>query len=323
MTRYALDDKNRLVITPRGKGSIAAHGRFTIDDRNRLHFSADGFGREEVFEGTWHLDGNHDLVLRLAKGSSRDAAGTLTFKGTLISAQADALIFEIASRDSGGLLHVQLLKLSVVWFADSANRLCFTARQSENSVALESGWQLNDNQQIVYRYEKFDLVRKDRVEETLAFEGYWRLQDARKLTYYLGCSSEAKFEFRAQVETPTIYPQRGLIKYRLGAGARQMRSTGERILCFYGSWKISRALRLNFSMDCGSAGTRTYEFSSDIIFSGRGTVTFALKDTGGRPLGLEVIFTHRFIKLSDGQVYLRLEALRGQYGAYAGLRVSF
>jgi hypothetical protein len=308
------------------------HGEFSVDSANRLRFAPDEPGpwRRRVsasgritFEGDWRLDDNHDLVFAVSKDNAGAAAGKLTMKGTLLAAETDALVFEVASLNQDGLLHVQLLKIAGTWFADSSNRLCFSVRHSKESLALKADWQLNKDQHIVYRYEKFDRLRKDTIVESLTFEGHWQLGDSRVLTYSLGSSDVSTFEFRAQIETPTIYPKQGVIKYRLGLGLRQLRRRREKILCLYGAWKISRALRVTFSMDYGQGIIRTYEFASDMIFSRRDAITFVLKNGRGQGVGIQVIFTHRFIKQLGGEIFLRLEARRDRLGAYAGVQIPW
>jgi len=132
---------------------------------------------------------------------------------------------------------------------------------------------------------------------------------------------DSRFDFRAQIETPTIYPQEGVIKYRLGIGIKENR-VAEKIISLYGAWKFSRNLGLVFQMDYNREGLESIEFAADVSFQ-ENTVTFSLRNKEGKPLGITLTFTHRFLKGIDAETFIRLKRLGEESRVEAGLKIPF
>jgi hypothetical protein len=325
-----VDTNNRLIIG-KGKKKVAADGSFSTDKSNRLIYQLNEAGswRKQyalppriVFKGVWNLDANHDLTLILDKNKNQFQGDILTVKGDIISADSDILAFEIKSYDRDGLLHIQILKLNITLFADESNRLCFMVKKLRPDIlTLAGSWQVNENQQIIYEYERTELKTKTKLSNTLVFRGFWQINSLNRLTYILKHSSGSRFDFRAQIETPTIYPQKGVIKYRLGIGIRADRSR-EKIISLYGAWKFSRNLGLVFQMDYNKEGLESMEFAADVTFQ-ENTVSFALKNKEGEPLGITLTFTHKFLKCRDAEAFLRLKRLGEESGIEVGLKIPF
>lgn len=314
--------------------AIPVQGRFSIDKNNQLIYWLNEplFWRREyslpgkiIFKGSWQLNNNYDLELVLDKTEKQFQDDILVIKGNIISTDRDILAFETKTYDQNGLLHIQILKLSVTWLTDETNRLSFIVKKySPDILTLEGDWQMNENQQIIYTYEKTNLKTKSKISNTLTFQGFWQLSSANKLTYIFKHSSDSKFDFRAQIETPTIYPQKGVIKYRLGVGMREESPTKEKLISLYGAWKFSRKLGLVFQMDYGEGEVKQIEFSADISVNQRNEFIFSLKDRSGEPLGLNITFTHRFLNKLDAEAFLRLkEILKRESVIEAGVRIPF
>lgn len=330
--KYSVDKNNRLLVkTSRKAKPIKPQGSFGIDKNNRLFYQvreSSAWRKQRslppriIFKGSWHLDSNHDLALILDKNSKQYQPDTLTLKGNILSLERDLLAFEVKSYDRQGLLHIRVLKLNVTLFADKENRICFMVKKLKPDILTLSGsWQLNKNQQVVYEYSKIDLETKRKSVHALIFTGYWQISEANKLTYILKHSTVSRFDFRAQIETPTIYPQKGMIKYRLGVGLRED-VLRQKIITLYGTWKFNRNLGLVFEMDYDKEGLKQIEFGADVSFQ-KNTITFSLKDKREKPLGLEVTFTHNILKSLDAKVYLRLRLLENNPGIDFGLKVPF
>ncbi len=341
--KYSVDSNNQLVIKPsKTKMPLPVNGKFDIDENNQLIYwlnEPDAWRREYSlpnkirFIGNWQLNSNYDLELVLDETQDQLKGNPLVLKGEIISTDRDTLVFEVIShRRKQGLSpkgtvpetsHIQLLKLSGFWQADEYNRLCFTVKKkaSPDILTLKGIWQLNQNQQIVYTYEKTDLITKTKVSNTLTFEGFWQISETNKLTYILKHSPDSKFDFRAQIETPNIYPQEGAIKYRLGAGVRQAKK--EKVISLYGAWKFNRKLGLIFRMDYGNGRICEIEFAADVSFDKRNEITFCLKNKIGEPLGLSVTFTHKFLKTLDAEAFLRLKDSYEESRIDAGMRIPF
>lgn len=316
------------------KEPLLANGKFDIDKDNRLIYwlNEPASWRKEyslpgkiIFKGNWQLDKNYDLELVLDKTEKQFQNDILVIKGNIISTDRDILAFETKTYDQNGLLHIQILKLSVIWLADETNCLSFIVKKrSPDILTLEGDWQMNENQRITYTYEKTDLKTKSKISNTLTFQGFWQLGSANKLTYIFKHSSDSKFDFRAQIETPTIYPQKGVIKYRLGVGMREESPTKEKLISLYGAWKFSRRLGLVFQMDYGEGEVKQIEFSADISVNQRNEIIFSLKDRNGESLGLNITFTHRFLNKLDAETFLRVkEILKRESAIEAGVRIPF
>jgi hypothetical protein len=327
--RYAVDGSNRLVIKLEGK-RLAAGGRFEVGKGNRLTYWLNepvtwrqkyNLPDKVTFEGNWRLNTNHDLELHLG----RIGGDYLTLKGEIISTDRDSLVFEIKSLDRQGLLHAQLIKLSGAWCADKYNRISFLVEKKTfpDTLTLQGDWQINKNQQIVYTYEKIELKTRIRTSHAFIFEGFWQITDKDRLTYILARSSDSRFDFRVQLESPNLYPREGVIKYRIGIGLKEKEVSHQKIISLYGAWKFSRKAGLAFQMEYGNAKIQDIEFRTEINLSKKDEIVFALTDKRNKPLGISVTFTHRFLKKLDAETFVRLKKVREESGIEAGVRIPF
>jgi len=329
--RYSVNKDNQLLIKPSGRNKpLLAQGSFTSDRNNRLIYwlnepapwrKLHNIPPKIAFKGSWRLNKDHDLELVLDKNTSQFAEEVLAIKGNIIGYDRDVLAFEVKSYDRQGLLHIRILKLSVTCFADERNRLSFIVKKQPGILTLQGDWRLNKNQQIVYTYERQDLKTKKKISNTLTFEGFWQINSENKLTYILKHSVDSRFDFRAQIESPSLYPQKGLIKYRLGFGLREKKR--KKVISLYGAWKFSRALGLIFQVDYGNGEIRDIEFAADVAFNKKNEILFGLKSRKGEPLGINVVFTHKFLKSLDAQAFLRLKAVGEERGIDIGIRIPF
>lgn len=332
-SKYFVDADNRLVKKD-GSKDTAINGSFSTDKNNRLIFWLNeppawrrkyGFRDKVVFTGNWKLNDNYDLELWTEQDKPDFLTEALILKGRIISIESDNLVFEIRSQNKAGLTQFRLLKLTGLWNADAQNQLCFLVSQkgSPDILTLGGSWQVNKNQQITYTYQRRELKRKTRQENTLTFLGYWQITEARQLSYALGSSSASSFDFRAALQTPNIYPKKGVIKYRLGAGLREERKEKTRIVSLFGAWKLSRGLGLSFEMEYAKGEIHALEFDTEITLDRANRVVFQLKGKRESDLGMSVIFTHEFIKQLDAKVFLRLKHSLKESGVDVGVTFPF
>lgn len=330
---YSTNSNNQLLIKPIGtQEPVLVPGSFGIDKDNRLVYHLKkgctwrkeyGLNSKIIFKGNWRLNQNYDLELFLDETESQSKADTLTISGKIISTARETLSFEVKTHTEDSETHIQILKLGVSWFTDDTNRLSFVIKKhSPDILTLEGQWEINQNQQVTYKYEKEELKTKRKIFEELTFEGFWQITSANRLTYILKHTTDSRFDFRAQIETPTIYPQEGKIKYRIGCGLREDKSSG-RIVYLYGTWKFTRRLGLAFQVDCGNGDICESEFGADFSFDENSQVAFRLKNTSGEPLGVSLIFTHKFLKSLDAQVFLRLKKSWDENRIEAGVSIPF
>ena len=324
-----------MISIPKKKKPLVVNGRFSVDKDNRLIYWLNeplewrrqyNFPRGIVFKGKWQLNSNYDLELILEEAKDQCKGDRLAIKGEIISTDSDTLVFEIKSIDRQGLSHIQLLKLSGIWQADEYNRLSFAVEKkaSPDMLILKGIWQVNQNQQIIYVYEKTNLKRKTKTAHSLIFEGFWQINRSHRLTYILERSSSSRFDFRVQIESPNLYPKKGVVKYRLGIGLRGKKAPCDRIICLYGTWKFSRKLGLVFQMDYGQGQVQSLEFGTELSLTQRDKVTFALKNETGERLGINITFTHKFLKQNEAEAFLRLrEVLQRESAIETGIRIPF
>jgi len=330
---YSIDKNNQLVLK-KGRKAVSLNGSFSIDRKNRLIYwlnEPPTWRREYhlpeklVFCGNWKLSTNHDLELEIQQARLKAQQEPLVLKAKIISAETDKLIFEIKSTDRGGLLNFRILQLTGVWQADDLNRLSFAVTKKDNPdiLTLEGGWQLNKNQQITYTYQRTDRKTKSKSSSIITFSGFWQVTRENRLAYILSGGSGSVFDFRVQLETPNVYPQKGVIKYRLGVGLKEQRPDRQRIISLYGTWKINRRVGLIFEIEYARGEIYAMEFAAEVKFSQNNQVVFALKSRKGEDLGVSVIFTHKLLKQLDAELFLRLKHSRQEQGIDIGLRFPF
>lgn len=330
--RFFVDNSNRLVIR-RGRAKLVLEGRFSVSEDNSLIYWLNepsawrqrfGLGQELKFYGNWKLDDNYDLCLDLTGNNRQFPGDKIVLKGEIFSSDRDTLAFEMKSQDKTGKNEFQILKFSGSWSADPRNDIVFSIDRSTDPDVLNlgAGWKLNKDQQIVLTYEKTRLKTKIKDIRVITFSGSWQIMPEKVLSYVFSSGTRSRFDFRAQLETPNVYPQAGKIKFRLGAGIRDEKFSGK-IVTLYGTWKFSRKLGLSFEMDYGKKDVRSLEFGADINIAPKDKIILSLVSRERKPLGLKVTFSHRFLKKLDAEAYLKFKALHDESGIEAGVRIPF
>ena len=330
---YSVDAYNRLVIRRKEK-ELTPQGLFSTDKDNRLIYWLNEpsawrakyqLPEKLVFIGQWKLNPDYGIELEVRQNKPDLNRESLTLKGEIIACEKDSLVFEIHSLKKNGLDSFNLLKLSGKWQADEFNRLTFlvTKKDFPDILTLQGAWQLNDNQQITYIYEKTNLRTKTRSFQSLAFSGYWEITSAHRLSYILSTGANSRFDFRAQIESPSLYPKDGVIKYRLGIGVREPKKEDVRIVSLYGAWKFSRQAGLIFEIDHKNGRISKLEFGAEVNFQGNNQIAFNLTDRNGERLGVSLSFTHKFIKDLDASLFLRLRKMSQESRIDAGIKIPF
>ena len=214
--------------------------------------------------------------------------------------------------------HLRILKLKGTWRANDYNELYFevTGRKGPpETYTFKGSWKLNKNQQIEYTSEDG--------RDTLTFKGYWKFSSANRIVYLLEGSSTSRFEFKVQLESATIFPKKGQICYRIGIGIRQSRLTQPgQLLILYGEWKFGRNLGFTFQMDYGQGSIKSIEFGAEVTF-GRDNIQLALKNEFGKPLGITLTMTHKFLKHLDSKVFIRLKSRQKEQAIETGVTILF
>ena len=185
---------------------------FSVRD-NVLSYVFEGGGRID-FRGEWSLDDENNLVFSL-KDDGEDP-GRIVLRGRIISARAGVLAFEAAGVNESGTLEWQVFELYGQWYADGDGKLAFRLRKSGGSrgrLVFQSSWEINEDQQIVYKYTRERLKRTgERETVCVSFSGRWSVFSSSRLVYSLSGSSREGFAFKAHLQTPNLYPAAGRIK---------------------------------------------------------------------------------------------------------------
>lgn len=236
-----------------------------------------------------------------------------------IVAESNSLTLETIQTESlTNRQRLRILKLKGTWRANEYNQLVFEVsgqKGSPEKFTFKGSWKINNNQQIEY-------VSKDG-RDTLAFKGYWQIASASKLVYIFEGSSKSRFEFKVQLESPTLQPKKGEIRYRIGIGVRQRpKATPSQLVILYGEWKFGRNLGLTFQMDYGNGKVKSIEFGAEVTF-GRNNIQFALRNEFGESLGLTLTITHKFLKHFDAEVFIRLKSRQKEQAIEAGVAIPF
>jgi len=335
--KYSVDHDNRLVSADNTE-VLSIDGTFSVDEGNRLIYWLNEpepwrvkyqFPEKLIFTGNWSFDSNCDLELKLIQDKSDWQEDILTLKGEIISCESDKLVFELKSIDKNGSTKIRILKLAGTWAADELNQIYFSVSNNEASpdiLTLQGAWRMNQNQQIIYSYQKVDLKTKDKTLSTLTFSGFWQISSANQLTYILSTGTNAinpercrGIDFKVQIETPNVYPKEGAIKYRLGVGLKGL----PEIISLYGVWKINRKFGLSFEMEYAKGQIQSLDFSAEVNLNKNNEVIFNLKNDSRQDLGISVVFTHRFLKLLDANFFLRLKKVASESGIDAGIQIPF
>lgn len=240
---YLITKDNQLSVKiPSDKIHRILKGRFEVDKNNNLVYLVDrgekwhrvyNLPHKIEFKGRWELSRGHNLALRLIEEKKK-----LVLKGNIITQEGDWFVFQIKSKLSAERIRFYLLKLKGVWYADKFNRIIFQVkRRTKPDLLIFRGiWKVNSNHQVIYEYKKLKTKQK----QVLVFKGFWSISSRNRISYILDNTKQGCFNFRAHLESTSIYPESRRIKYRIGVGMREKRR--ERILTLYGIWKIHRKL---------------------------------------------------------------------------------
>jgi hypothetical protein len=325
---YSSDQKsNRLRIKGR-KTAVLVDGDFRVNSSNDLEYWLNeppawrklyGLPGKITFNGKWQLTPQNDLELTLRSGDR------LVLRGRIVDARSEELVFQISSEDKRGTQHVRLLKLSGSWGTDDSNKIRFAvSRRTEPDILTLSGnWTVNDNQQIV-----FDLIRKasvtgEKIVTAVIFSGYWQISEADRLTYIFSRGSLSRFDFKAQFETPNLYPKAGVIKYRVGTGLSQVKRGSPVAVCLYGHWRFSRKAGLNFDMEYEKGRLRAIHFGASLDVSRKDRIEFILSNERGEGLGGSLICARRFMKSLDADFFVRFKKAGDNSSVDAGITIPF
>lgn len=327
--RYAVDDLNRLLIRKDDK-PYALEGEFKIE-RNNLIFEPhrkSPFTKELdlpkriKFQGNWQLSENRDLKLTLVDNDYQHREDELEIRGRVIACEADAIVFETKFKKTSTEDKITLLRLGGRWQANEFNELNFlvSKEREEDVLRFVGGWKINQNQEIVYTYEKQDLITKTRFEETITFKGCWQINARDRITYALDFKNKSFFEFKVQLLRPDLRGDERQIKYSIGIGVKDLRE--EKVISLFGKWKVQPKKTISFELDYGEKGIRALTFGASVLLDKNNEFVFELKDRRGKDLGFSVALNRSFLEEKAG-LFIRLSKLENDSRLEAGIKIPW
>ena len=327
--RYEIDPHNRLIAkggrrTGFPKFRKVLDGRFKTAANNSLTYHVKApLSKDETIphqvrlKGRWSLTDSHDLELVLDKSERETFGDRIILQGEILDAKANSLLFAVTTKTKEGAQSTYTLNLEGSWKADENNRLTFQAKREKDErdiLTFGGAWQINKNHEILYQYEKADLIRKRKRVHALAFKGHWDIEDKLRISYVLDRNTESAFDFRASAG---VFKE-GYIKYELGIGLARRPKPVKRTIALFGAWKIKKDTGLLFEIEYERAAARAIVFGAEAKLTNKDTILFRLKnDIENKDIGVELELSHKILK-GDGEAFLRLLKSRPETAIYAG-----
>ena len=253
-------------------------------------------------KGRWRLGKDGELEYR-----STEEDEELRLKAPLVAAEPGALVISMTDQQSDRRSATHLARLTGTWKADAANRLVFEAEREsgrKDELTFQGAWELNENQQVLYRLKRTALRSRQKLGRELVFNGFWELSEKNRLTYRFYGSNASAFSFRGAFQTKSILAKKGEIRYQLGAEASRTLRT--RSLTFFGRWVVSKDFGLSFELENTGRRPAAFVFSGDVRLNEKNELSVQLKTQKGSPLGVELILTREIFGI-DGSAFLRLK----------------
>ena len=285
-----------------------------LDRLNRLVLD----GR--VIEGRWKLTPRHELQYRRT-GGAEDLVAT----GELVSAEPLGLTFRFEKESFQEDTRRQELQLKGRWQADLRNRLTFLVEREEGKadiLTLEGGWEVGPGNEIQYRFERTEQKKGARSLHRIRFDGFWEVDEDRRLAYVLEAGSNSAFRFRGAFQTDSIRQKQGLLRYQIGLEAEGKGRGSLPTVTLFGKWKLSRDLSLEFEVPYSSGFRRAISFGATYTWNRRTSVSARLTTPGGGPLGVELSLHREFLQ-GRGEAFVRLRRSLEETAAEAGARVRW
>jgi len=332
--RFSIDPRNRLRITD-GRNCIVPAGSFSIGAGQSLVYTLrespswrrtnGGVPAKLSFDGAWRLTPDYNLELIRSRTGGPVRKERLVLKCSSLVNKFDSLVFTLVGSQGPQRDSLDLITLKGKWQADEYNRLVFYAsgKPDPSTIVLSGAWELNRNQQLVYSFEKTDLLTKTKKSHELLFAGFWKIDSRNRLSYSLSGSTRSSFSFRAQLESPNLYPADNMIKYRIGMGLARQARENQKVISLYGVWKITRRYGASFEMQYANGCIQSMEFGAKVAVNKNNEVVLSLTDRKDEPLGITVTYTHKLFKKSGAQAFFRLRNSSREKAIEAGIRIPF
>lgn len=328
--RHELDPYNRLIIDESGTKSglpkfrKVLDGKFKTDKFNNLayHIKAplskdDNIPNQIKLSGEWSLTDNHELRLTLDKLTRETFGDQITLQGEILDVKENSLLFAVTTTTKENTRSTYVLNIGGSWKADKFNRLSFHVRKEEGKydiLTFNGTWEINRNHQIVYQYEKAQLIRKKKETHMLIFKGYWDIRDKARISYIFSKGTDSVFDFKTSAG---IFKE-GYIRYEIGIGFKDREKQAARTIKLFGKWNLKKDVGLVFEIKYENKPIKAMVFGADAKLTDKDTVSFRLKnDIENKDMGINLELSHKIFK-GDGEAFLRVLASRRESAIYAG-----
>ena len=284
-------------------------GTFEIDENNNVTYhvkksQGTDIPQQVKLRGNWALDNEHNLVLTLDKWGNQIAGNKLTVESELIDAKDNRLSFAVTSKDSENNTHIYIVKLGGRWQADEYNRLTFNIEKEAgvtDRITMRGAWEVNQQNELIYTYEKSSRGKEEKITKTITFKGYWEIAGKHRILYVLNKEIGSEFDFKVSIGKPA---ERGL-QYELGVGATPSKKT----IMLFGSWKINKKVGLLFEMPYAEGEINAVIFGAWGKLDKNLNLEMRLENKIGEDLGIDVKLSRRILE-GQGEAFIR--ALRSQ-----------
>jgi len=288
--RYEIDPHNRLTALGPYRFRSVIDGTFKLTGRNSLVYHVKKSDDLDVpqqikFSGTWSLARDHELILTLDKWNNQCEGNRLVFKGDLIDASCNELVFSIETRQG-----ISLLQFSGTWQADKRNRFTFHVTREEGAVdalIFQGTWALNEQNEITYTYARTNSI---------VLKGYWAISQKNRLSYVLSEELNSGFDFKVSFEEA----KKESLSYTLGVGY----APGKKLITLAGTWKIDNKAGLLFEMEYSEGRVKAIVFGASVKGTDGCLLELKLKNESGADLGMELSLTKQFFA-GQGEAFIK------------------
>lgn len=269
---------------------------FKIDELNNVWLNGG------IVKGSWKINKNHELFY-----DSKSINERYRLKGRILNMDGKDLVADITLYQDDQEISSKILKITGHWKLNEKQNLIFFVERrhsKEDRLIFNGEWEVSPNNQIIYRYTQTQLKTKLKKLREITFQGYWDIDEDRRLTYSLEGSTDSQFAFRGTFQTKSVLAKKGEIRYQIGAKGE--RSKTGRTIVIFGKWKVSRDLALEFEIQYPRRKKRVISLQAQYEVTRNQLLKVALKTSSGKPLGFEVVWTKEDIQ-KNRELYLAFE----------------
>ena len=337
--RYEIDPHNRLVVKetikkrkkeitrfkrthlPRFRKVVDGH--FKIDKGNTLTYHVKApvprdtsIPHQVKLKGKWSLTKSHDLRLTLDKWGRQTFGDQLTLQGNIIDVKKNSLLFAVTTRTKEATKSTRILKLQGSWQADKNNRLGFWVRKEEGRhdiLTFNGMWKINKNHQIIYRYEKAELIRRHKKIHTIIFKGHWDIKDKARISYVIDRNTNSIFHFQTSLG---IFKD-NYIKYEVGIKLSDRPKPTRKTITLFGKWKLKKNIGLIFEVEYGDKKVQAIVFGGEAKLTDKDTVSFRLKNNLNKDITANLKLSRKILK-GDGETFVRALKSKRESAVFVG-----